>query len=633
MNKIKFFAVALGIVIASQHVANASQDITISSLEYSSFDQGQNLIVNGSGFGPKSDNGGVKNYLPRLWDDFESASFVNWQFWGDGSSWEISTNVVRPNSHYSAHKKNENPLDAMVIHPSSQQQYYVSFWMYLPSNLPIGNNIKYFRAGSTPSHANLVMNSNSNSSDFLSTVEFAAGGTQVNYGSFPKERALGAWTFFEIMWALPVLGSSDDYVKIYANGSLVNSLPVNGRLWPDGEEMDNSPYISIGTWFSTALGIGDGFYFDDVYIDYSQARIMLGDAPFFGSSSHREMLIPTSWSDNSISAMINVGSFHPGDIAYLYVIDADGHVSNNGKGVEITVGNPGNAISPPDNNSPDLAFIEPTSASVYVVESADDQQIINIKGSASDDNTIQSVTYSTDNNQNGTAYSTDGFRNWSVPIMIHKNETVITTITATDDAGQSTSKTMTITCTCPVGWDATVQTGDSTWADSSVTYCVRLLVQGDSITDSADQVVLGFQGRSRGNYTIRNVSIAQRDPAGGRGDVLDDTWRQVTFGGAQWGNPVTIGSGGEKYSDPIRFNLQPGTDYYVTFKIDSPSVYLDPPADYQELYFTSEDHTSDIDWSENGHSVTHDYHALSKIYIYSRLAGSLFPPASFHLQQ
>ena len=153
-------------------------------------------------------------------------------------------------------------------------------------------------------------------------------------------------------------------------------------------------------------------------------------------------------------------------------------------------------------------------------------------------------------------------------------------------------------------------------------------MQCDSITDSASQVVLGFQGRSSGDYTIRNVSIAQRDVAGGEGDVIDSTWKQVTFNNAAWGSGVTVGAGVEKLSDPVTIALEPGSDYYVTFKIDTPSVYLDPPAGYRELYFDSADHTGDVDWSGNGFSVTQDYHALSKIYIYSP-AGNISPPPDF----
>lgn len=79
---------------------------------------------------------------------------------------------------------------------------------------------------------------------------------------------------------------------------------------------------------------------------------------------------------------------------------------------------------------------------------------------------------------------------------------------------------------------------------------------------------------------------------------------------------TTIDQQTERLSDPIAIDFKAGTDYYVTFKIESPCVYLDPPSGYRELYFESDDHTSDIDWSGNGHGVTQDFHALSNIYSY-----------------
>ena len=80
---------------------------------------------------------------------------------------------------------------------------------------------------------------------------------------------------------------------------------------------------------------------------------------------------------------------------------------------------------------------------------------------------------------------------------------------------------------------------------------------------------------------------------------------------------MTVAAGAEKLSDPIFFSLQAGKDYYITFKIDTPSIYLNPPAFYRELYFLSTDHAEDIDWSGNGHSTTQSYHAFSKIYVIS----------------
>ena len=66
----------------------------------------------------------------------------------------------------------------------------------------------------------------------------------------------------------------------------------------------------------------------------------------------------------------------------------------------------------------------------------------------------------------------------------------------------------------------------------------------------------------------------------------------------------------------LAFDIKEGKyNYYVTFKIDTPSTCLTPPSIYRELYFDTEDHTEDIDWSQNGHNTTRDYHAFFVIYV------------------
>jgi len=323
-----------------------------------SVEDGAKLVVTGLNFGTRADNGGSQNYLCRLWDNFDSGNFSNWNYTDGGSSWEILSTNNRVGSKYIAHKKNESPLDRIQIVPSSKSEYYVSFWMNAATNMPTNNNDKYFRAGSTSSNANLVWNSNSNSSNVQSTVEFAVGGTQVNYGSQSISGLKGTWNLVEIDWALPVLGSSKDFAKIWVNGKLVNNLPNSTDLWTDGQEMNNSPYIAIGAWFSTTYGIGDGWYFDDVYIDYTPARVVLGNANTFETSTHRELQIPTSWGNSSIEFTVNTGSFQPGDKAYIYVVDADGNPSN---GLAVTIGGTGVAdpVDPSMDATGNLRVISP----------------------------------------------------------------------------------------------------------------------------------------------------------------------------------------------------------------------------------------------------------------------------------
>ncbi|MDR7420718.1 MAG: hypothetical protein QN178_17620, partial [Armatimonadota bacterium] len=167
-------------------------------------------------------------------------------------------------------------------------------------------------------------------------------------------------------------------------------------------------------------------------------------------------------------------------------------------------------------------------------------------------------------------------------------------------------------------WQATVQTGDAVWKDSAVTYCVRLLIQGQYITQTTGPIRLAFRGRSAGSYTIRKVSIAERDVASAEGNVVDSTWTRVVFDGrsaSTWNtDAVTVQAGSEKLSDWIPFTLRAGRDYYVTFKIDTPSVYLNPPSTYRELYFPTADMSEVVDWAGTGYAATRDYHALAAIY-------------------
>jgi hypothetical protein len=280
------------------------------------------IDISGSDFGTHADNGsGV--YMPRLWDNFESGNFDNWMFRVGGTSWEISSDYSRADSNYSAHKLNVTPLDSMQIRPASRSEYYTSFWMYLSSGTNWRNNNKYFRAGDTATKKNLVWHTNLNSRRTQTTLEYAVGGTKVDYGSQSTAALQGSWNFVEVMWGLPVLGNSNNYAQVYVNGKLVNELSDENGLWLQNEEMTKSPYISLGTWFSREYGIGGGWYYDDVYIDYTLARVVLGNAPDYSNCTHLEMQLPRTWSDESIRIDINKGSFEEDDTVYLFVIDED----------------------------------------------------------------------------------------------------------------------------------------------------------------------------------------------------------------------------------------------------------------------------------------------------------------------
>ena len=90
----------------------------------------------------------------------------------------------------------------------------------------------------------------------------------------------------------------------------------------------------------------DYYGYDDVYIDFTQARLEMCDTASWSARTRCEIQTPQSWSANSITIKNNQGSFNNGDTAYLYVVDSAGAVNANGFSVIIGSG------SQPDTTPP-----------------------------------------------------------------------------------------------------------------------------------------------------------------------------------------------------------------------------------------------------------------------------------------
>jgi len=81
------------------------------------------------------------------------------------------------------------------------------------------------------------------------------------------------------------------------------------------------------------------FEWDDIYIDNTRARVEIGNNTTWANCTHREIQIPTAWSNTSITITANQGSFANGEDVYLFVVDADG-LPSAGYG-PITIGSEG----------------------------------------------------------------------------------------------------------------------------------------------------------------------------------------------------------------------------------------------------------------------------------------------------
>jgi len=98
-----------------------------------------------------------------------------------------------------------------------------------------------------------------------------------------------------------------DAVQIHDSGNLINAVYFENYLECSGNSNPN---------------YGATYYYDDIYIDTTWARVVVGDNATYSSCTHIEMQIPVTWGANEITATVNQGSF--GDNAFLIVIPESG---------------------------------------------------------------------------------------------------------------------------------------------------------------------------------------------------------------------------------------------------------------------------------------------------------------------
>jgi hypothetical protein len=159
--------------------------------------------------------------------------------------------------------------------------------------------------------------------------------------------SLQAWEHWEFYLALPSsVSMADGVFTIFKNGITVGRAINAGFFQADSN--NDKRWYTIG--MASGLRTTSGYeYIDEVYIDNTQAHVFISDSPSVswpdqGSTHHSEIQVPTFWSDSSITMTFNQGSFANDKTVYLYVVDADGKISN---GYPLTTGKAGPPPNPP----------------------------------------------------------------------------------------------------------------------------------------------------------------------------------------------------------------------------------------------------------------------------------------------
>jgi len=136
----------------------------------------------------------------------------------------------------------------------------------------------------------------------------------------------GKWSKVEV--AVKVTNQTNGYVNVWENGHQVIGYVGATDKYPGTQRT-----IGIGG-YARAQGFSSNWrYFDDAYLDTTLSRVVLADKPVLSQATIIENQIPSSWSDGSITATVNLGQFAQGQTAYLIVVDSAGTPSATGLAV------------------------------------------------------------------------------------------------------------------------------------------------------------------------------------------------------------------------------------------------------------------------------------------------------------
>jgi hypothetical protein len=342
--KFKILTISFFILLGFFGLANLSFAAPAVSSVAGAVSHGQNVIINGSGFG-------VKNTVaPLKWDNFENGTIG--QVITTASGWWIEhgeydplyvNDVLRTNSTkslkydfttpYTTGPSTGMPQFGVAIGQVNlnYQKLYITFWKYMTTAGGLSRNYKEmsFRSGTpgqygaTPSARNDMYPLNEGA--HIYTTNCNGDMVDNNWYSYPLQ--LGKWYRVEYLLDLGTPGVANGGYWYWTEGQLRESI-TNQILRSTNCTISNvyiSNYFATDTNSATALE-----WIDDVYFDITPARVEICSGPTWATRSHCEIQIPSAWSDTSTTVTANQGSFNNGDTAYLYVADADGNANANG---------------------------------------------------------------------------------------------------------------------------------------------------------------------------------------------------------------------------------------------------------------------------------------------------------------
>jgi hypothetical protein len=308
---------------------------TVSTVSSSNLQHGGTVTIGGANFGTKIPA------APLVWENFEDDSYDP-DLTRAGLVTDSEVSNQRSGSLRSG--KGNFQVSEYICGQTTvtATKWFAQCWYKLPADFTWGRtgsqfpplaNIKFFRPWATGGGPNYMMSWDTwQGADTANEVVEYTGETDHRGYMHPKaDISLGDWHCHEFEYCEnTAVGVADGKSHFWFDCALKlnrNTLLTASTAYPTREKR----ILLIGVcnvWEHTPEPCYA--WLDDFYLDTTWARIMIGNAAAWEQCTHREVQIPSAWSDTSITVTVNQGSFKDGAQAYLYVVDADGSVNTQG---------------------------------------------------------------------------------------------------------------------------------------------------------------------------------------------------------------------------------------------------------------------------------------------------------------
>jgi PGF-pre-PGF domain-containing protein len=317
--------------------------------------EGINITISGTGFGTKS------TATPLFYDNFDS---------NDAGRQNGNTIPTKNASHYGIWSSSSGSEVATYTNTNqrgiSTLSSYVHFWSeeshnsgFIQTNLTDSHiPIVFFSYWIRISYANESGDGNVKMTKFLDTSG-NYGDTHDNLqdawqlARAPNEAYMNVWAtrdaqpsvwpdnsgsvnlgyhvpfdeWYHLIWfrKAGTSGNSDGSEWVIVNGVTLK----NTNLMHNYETGNEWAILAIcGNYIANYATMDVYVQCDDIYIDNTWQSVWVGDASTWDNSTHREIQIPTEWSDEEINVTLNQGSFLNGSTVYLFVVNSDGNTSD-----------------------------------------------------------------------------------------------------------------------------------------------------------------------------------------------------------------------------------------------------------------------------------------------------------------